>query len=76
MNNVTPTDVIRYQDLSCPRGGGPIAGDDKGVENLRYDSDGDGTFETVVNPTIVVGGTAALDVTPPTVSFSESSSRT
>jgi pimeloyl-ACP methyl ester carboxylesterase len=72
LDNVTPTDVIRYQDLVLPLGVAAQLNITAGVaENLRYDSDGDGTYDTVVDPTIVVSGTDALDVTAPTVSFSQ-----
>lgn len=43
----------------------------QGVEDLRYDKDGDGVFETVITPAISVTGTAAQDMTPPTIAFSE-----
>jgi hypothetical protein len=36
---------------------------------LRYDSDGDGTFDTVVEPTARLTGSAAQDVDPPTVTI-------
>jgi hypothetical protein len=72
VDNVTPTEVIRYQDLVLPPGvATQLQVTTAGVEDLRYDSDGDGTYDTVVNPTMVVSGADALDVTPPTISFSQ-----
>ena len=72
LDNVTPTDVIRYQDLVLPSGlAAQLNVTTEGVENLRYDSDGDGTYETEVEPTLVVTGPDALDTTPPDISFSE-----
>ena len=57
LDNVTPTDVIRYQDLVLPSGlAAQLNVTTEGVENLRYDSDGDGTYETEVEPTLVVTG--------------------
>jgi hypothetical protein len=72
VDNVTPTEVIRYQDLVLPPGvATQLQVTTAGVENLRYDSDGDGTYDTTVQPTLVVSGADALDVTPPMISFSE-----
>jgi pimeloyl-ACP methyl ester carboxylesterase len=66
LDNHTPTDIIRYQDLVLPANvTAQLMVTTKGVQNLRYD-------KTVVEPTIVVSGTNALDVTAPTLSFSES----
>ena len=72
VDNVTPTDVIRYQDLVLPAGvAAQLKVMTQGVQNLRYDADGNGTFETEVTPTIVVSDAGASDVTAPTISFSE-----
>ncbi|MBA3439564.1 MAG: hypothetical protein H0T92_06825 [Pyrinomonadaceae bacterium] len=43
----------------------------EGVEDLRYDKDGDGTFETSVAPTVSVSGAAARDLEPPVITFRE-----
>lgn len=40
------------------------------VANLRYDADGDGTFETEVQPTFNLSGAAANDTTPPSIGIS------
>lgn len=66
------TQAIRYQDLSLPAGvTAMIKMTPQGVEDLRYDANSDGTFETTVTPTVSVSGDAAQDTTPPTVAVSE-----
>lgn len=40
------------------------------VENLRYDADGDGIFETEVQPTFSLTGASANDRTPPNIDIS------
>lgn len=68
-----PTDVIFYQDIVLPAGvPAKLVLSPTGVENLRYDSDGNGSYDVSVSPTIVLTGTAALDVTDPTLAFAES----
>jgi len=65
---VVPEQAIRYLSLHLPKGKmvrlrfGP-----EGFEDLRYDADDDGVFETVVEPTINVTGTQARDLTPPQI---------
>lgn len=67
----TPSQAIRYRDLNLPAGVNALLTlTANGVENLRYDSDGDGTFETVVQPTASATGALALDVDPPTITIS------
>jgi hypothetical protein len=41
----------------------------QGVEDLRYDNDGDGVFETSLTPTAIVEGAAAADVEGPAITF-------
>lgn len=41
-----------------------------GVDGLRCDKDGDGTFETLIAPTSSASGTDAQDKTPPSVNIS------
>jgi pimeloyl-ACP methyl ester carboxylesterase len=66
-----PMQAIRYRDLNLPAGVNVLLRlTANGVENLRYDADGDGTYETVVQPTASATGALALDVDPPTVSIS------
>jgi hypothetical protein len=43
----------------------------QGVTVLKYDSNGDGIFETSVNPTVSVTGTVAQDIEFPFVTFNE-----
>lgn len=45
-------------------------------EDLRYDQDGDGTFETAVVPTVNVSGGPAHDREPPTITASRSNVQT
>lgn len=68
LNNVKPTQIIRYRDKTLPVGvTAMLKITAAGVEDLRYDADGDGTFETIVAPTVRVEGDTASDVTPPVV---------
>ncbi len=46
----------------------------QGMEDLRYDSNGDGTYDTVVPAHVRVSGTAAQDVNVPNVSINFSRS--
>lgn len=72
VGNVAPTDAFRYMDLALP---GDVAVQlevtPEGVNDLCYNSDADGTFETCVAPTLALSGSSALDLTPPRLSFSE-----
>lgn len=65
------SDAIKYMDLQLPVGVVAwlkfTAG---GVENLRYDADGDGVFETEVQPTLHLTGASANDTTSPNVGIS------
>ena len=65
------TQAIRYLDFSLP----PsvfvrLEITPQGVDALRYDANGDGTFESIVSPTVSVTGGAAADTEPPSVSIS------
>ena len=44
-----------------------------GVENLRYDADGDGVFESPLEPTAAAIGESARDADAPVITFTESS---
>jgi hypothetical protein len=69
-----PDQAVRYQDLTLPAGvTARIRLTPQGIENLNYDSDGDGVFETSVTPTTSVTGTAAQDIEAPVVTISENS---
>jgi hypothetical protein len=64
----TATEAIRYMDLSLPQGvKAMLKITDQGADMLRYDSDGDGTFETSVTPTVDVSGPQANDLEPPVI---------
>jgi pimeloyl-ACP methyl ester carboxylesterase len=62
------TQAIRYNDLVLPANvNATIRFSPQGVESLKYDRDGDGTFETTVTPTVSVSGSASQDTNPPIV---------
>jgi hypothetical protein len=72
-----PDQAVRYQDLSLPAGvTARIRLTPQGIENLAYDGNGDGTFETPVVPTASVSGSAAQDVTPPVVAINSAAQGT
>jgi uncharacterized delta-60 repeat protein len=76
-SDVSVTQVIRYMDLTLPLSVTAMLHLTPGsVEPLKYDADGNGSFETVLTPTVNVSGTAALDILPPTLSFSATISGT
>ena len=63
-----PTEAVRYQDLNLPAGvNAMMQFSAQGISDLRYDSDGDGTFDTVVEPTAHLTGSSAQDMDPPNV---------
>ena len=64
--------AIRYIDISLPPNvKALIQLSPQGVTTLAYDSDGNGTFDTPVNPTINVTGTQAQDIEPPLLHINE-----
>ena len=66
------TQAIRYVDISLPPNVfAQIDFSPVGVSTLAYDSNGDGTFDTPVTPTIVVNGPDAADIEAPTVTINE-----
>ena len=66
------TQAIRYVDITLPANVLALLEiTPQGVTNLAYDSDGNGTFDTPVNPTITVTGTQAQDIEPPNVVVNE-----
>jgi hypothetical protein len=66
----TSTQTIRYSDQTFPLSTTAMLNiSPQGVEDLRYDSDGDGTFDTSVEPTVSVSGDNANDTEPPTISI-------
>jgi hypothetical protein len=65
-----PSKAIRYLDLRLPAGVRAwLRFTPQGIENLRYDANGDGIFESTVNPTYSVSDQAARDLTAPTVTI-------
>jgi murein DD-endopeptidase MepM/ murein hydrolase activator NlpD/pimeloyl-ACP methyl ester carboxylesterase len=68
----TMTQAIRYVDVTLPPNVLALLEiTPQGVTILKYDSDGNGTFDTTVNPTITVTGTPAQDIEPPVVTVNE-----
>lgn len=69
--NTCPDEAVRYLDLLLPKGSAAqLKITLQGVENLRYDHDGDGNFRTMVKPTSRVVAPAAWDTVGPRVRFS------
>ncbi len=72
VDNVTPTNAVRYVDTSLPNGVlARIQITPAGIGPLRYDSDGNGSFDTEVPPTVSLSGPAALDATAPDIVASQ-----
>lgn len=70
IDNVNPTEAIRYRDIVLPAGATAMLSlTPQGIQALRYDADGDGSFEGTVIPTASLIGSAAADATPPTLTF-------
>lgn len=66
----TMTRSIRYRDVVLPTGvTAALAIRRSNIDVLHYDSDGDGAFDTPVEPTVSVSGPAAQDDEPPIVKF-------
>jgi pimeloyl-ACP methyl ester carboxylesterase len=73
VGNSSPNMAIRYIDLDLPPNVDCILTfNPQGVPDLAYDSNGDGTFDTVVPAHVRVTGTAAQDVTAPAVTLTYS----
>ncbi len=70
VGSTSPNLAVRYIDLDLPANVECLLTfSPAGVPDLRYDSNGDGTYDVVVPAHIRVSGTAAQDVTPPNVSI-------
>ncbi len=68
----TITQAIRYVDITLPPNVFALLEiTPTGVADLKYDSDGNGTFDTQVNPTINVSGTQAQDIESPHLNINE-----
>ncbi len=73
VGNSSPNLAIRYIDLDLPPNVDCIMTfSPQGVPDLAYDSNGDGTYDTVVPAHVRVTGTAAQDVTAPAVTLTYS----
>jgi pimeloyl-ACP methyl ester carboxylesterase len=69
--DIETSQAVRYVDLNLPAGTKvKIQTTPQGIGILRYDSDGDGTYETPVTPTASVTGAAAQDTEAPSVTVS------
>jgi len=76
-DNTEPSQAFRYRDIELPSNINAVMSfGPGGVENLRYDSNGDGVFESTLSPTVILIGGAAADVTPPAVDISGESQQT
>jgi triacylglycerol esterase/lipase EstA (alpha/beta hydrolase family) len=65
------TEAIKYLDLQFPVGVTAwLKFTANGLENLRYDVDGDGVFETEIQPTFHLTSSNANDRTPPDIDIS------
>jgi FlaG/FlaF family flagellin (archaellin) len=62
--------AVRFKDLSLPQGVKTrLTLAPQGVVGLAYDNNGDGSFDIPVNPTVVLTGTQASDVTGPVLAI-------
>jgi pimeloyl-ACP methyl ester carboxylesterase len=65
-----PSLAFRYLDLKFPSTvSARMTIATNSTVNLYYDSDHNGTFETLVNPAVALSGSAASDITPPTLDY-------
>jgi hypothetical protein len=70
---LTTTQAIRYRDLSLPAGSTAMFKlTPLGMDLLRYDSDGDGTPDTPVEPTVALAGGQAQDMEAPEIQVNTS----
>ena len=66
----TTSRMVRYSDLSFPlTTTAMLAISPQGIADLRYDSDGNDSFDAVISPTVSVSGDAASDAEPPAVTI-------
>ena len=72
LSYIQPTLAVRYNELTLSSGvTAMLRITPQGVEDLRYDEDGDGVFEKTVAPTASVTGALALDREMPSLTFGE-----
>ncbi|MGI8641325.1 MAG: alpha/beta fold hydrolase [Pyrinomonadaceae bacterium] len=70
--HIETAQAIRYLDLDLPANTKvQLVITPEGVGELRYDSNGDGTFDTPITPTVSVTGQAAQDTDAPVVTIAE-----
>ena len=68
----TTTRAVRYSDLALPNNASAqLTISPTGPQELAYDSDGDGTFESTVQPGVDVTGPTAEDRDPPLITVRE-----
>lgn len=67
--NDSPEEASRYRDLSLRGGKARLEITAEGIGPLRLDSDHDGRFETLLEPTISLRGSEARDTTGPELGF-------
>jgi hypothetical protein len=67
--NADPDEVIRYRDLVLNGRRAKFEITPRGVEPLRIDTDGNGRFASVIEPTASVRGRAAHDTRGPEITF-------
>jgi pimeloyl-ACP methyl ester carboxylesterase len=68
--NQTPTSAVRYKDLDLPVNTHMrLTISQTGIAELRIDADNNGTYETLITPTVNLSGGAATDTEPPTVNI-------
>jgi pimeloyl-ACP methyl ester carboxylesterase len=70
VGNKRPDLAVRFNDLYLPAGvKAQLKLTPESEASLRYDSDGDGVFETTLNPSVVLIGTQANDTESPVVTI-------
>jgi pimeloyl-ACP methyl ester carboxylesterase len=70
ISNKTPNSAVRYKDVSLPHGTSvQLKVTALNEITLKYDSNGDGDYDTIITPTAAVSGTSAHDTTPPKVTI-------
>jgi PKD repeat protein len=68
----TTSHVVRYIDKELPTGvTARLKLTPQGIETLRYDVDSDGTFDSVITPTVDVSGARANDRERPVITASQ-----
>lgn len=68
-DNVSPEEAIRYRDLVLNRRRAKFEITPNGIEPLRVDTNYNGRFDTLVEPTVRLRGVAARDTKGPEIGF-------